>query len=96
MNRPLYAVCPRCGKRAKITGTARGRDEDEKIAQVKCTCGTAQLPYREGQILKIDLNTGWPNDLYNKRTVHMFDPETGEKMDLVWETGVTDRRNIGK
>ena len=80
MNRPLYAVCPRCGKRAKITGTARGRDEDEKIAQVKCTCGTAQLPYREGQILKIDLNnpymqedhydliipTGWDRNMWDK------------------------------
>ena len=80
MNRPLYAVCPRCGKRAKITSTARGRDEDEKIAQVKCTCGTAQLPYREGQILKIDLNNpymqedhydliippGWDRNMWNK------------------------------
>ena len=80
MNRPLYAVCPRCGKRAKITGTARGRDEDEKIAQVKCTCGTAQLPYREGQILRIDLNNpymqedhydliippGWDRNMWNK------------------------------
>ena len=55
-----------------------------------------ELTFEEVSSLKIDLNTGWPNDLYNKRTVHMFDPETGEKMDLVWETGVTDRRNIGK
>lgn len=52
------------------------------------------LTMQEVTSLRIDLATGWPNDLYNKRTVHMVDPETGDSLDLVWETGLTDVRNI--
>ena len=52
------------------------------------------LTMQEVSSLRIDLATGWPNDLYNKRTVHLVDPETGDSLDLVWETGLTDVRNI--
>ena len=52
------------------------------------------MTMQEVSSLTINLDTGWPDDLYNIRTVHLVDKETGEKMDLVWETGLTDSRNI--
>ena len=55
MTRPLYAVCPRCGKRAKIIKFIRNDEEDERDALIKCTCGRYQIPYLEGQVVPIDL-----------------------------------------
>ena len=80
MERPLYAVCPRCGSRAKITKFIWDWEEDESIALIKCTCGKSQMPYAESRVLKIDLMNpymhedhfdllvppGWNQEMWNK------------------------------
>ncbi len=54
MVRELYAVCPKCGKRARIQSHRWDWDRDEDIVIVKCVCGRAEMPYRESNILPID------------------------------------------
>ncbi len=80
MDRPLYAVCPRCGRRAKITKFFWDWEEDETIALIKCTCGKSQMYYAESRVLQIDLVNpymheehfnllvppGWNRDMWNK------------------------------
>ena len=56
MERKLYAVCPRCGSRARIVKFIRGRDEGEKAAEIRCACGPGRVPYAESRILQIDLD----------------------------------------
>ena len=56
MERPLYAVCPRCGRRARIAKFIWDWEEDEAMAVVRCACGQSMLPYLESRVLKIDLN----------------------------------------
>ena len=78
MVRELYAVCPKCRKRARIQSHRWDWDQDEDIVLVKCTCGCAEMPYRESNILPVDLNNpymkennfdllippGWEGDRY--------------------------------
>ncbi len=80
MERPLYTVCPRCGRRARITRTARDWETEETIAFVKCECGTSHTAYSGNRILKIDLDNpfmqeqhfdllvppGWTQDMWEK------------------------------
>ena len=56
MQRPLYAVCPRCGSRAEITRFIRDMEEDESFAMIKCACGRYRIPYVEGRVVSVDLN----------------------------------------
>ena len=79
MTRELYAVCPKCGRRAKILSHRWDWNEDQDIVTVKCICGRAEMPYRESNILTVDLNNpymkqnnfdllippGWEADKYN-------------------------------
>ena len=80
MKRTLYAVCPRCGSRAKITKFIWDWDKDENIALIQCTCGKSQMYYAESRVLKIDLDgpymheahfdllvpPGWDQEMWNK------------------------------
>ena len=56
MERKLYAVCPGCGKRAKIVSHRWDWDADRDFAKVKCSCGTREVPFDEDRIVEIDLN----------------------------------------
>ena len=56
MTRELYAVCPKCGKRARIQSHRWDWEREEDMVLVKCTCGRAEMPYRESNILPVDIN----------------------------------------
>ena len=80
MERPLYAVCPRCGQKAQITKFIWDWDGEQDIALVKCRCGKSRLPYCESRVLKVDLNNpymkeehfdllvppGWNREMWEK------------------------------
>ena len=42
MERKLYAVCPKCGKRAGVTGIRWDWDAQQDFAKLRCVCGTAE------------------------------------------------------
>lgn len=56
MERTLYAVCPCCGKRAKIASHRWDWNEGQDFAQVKCSCGTREVPFDQERIVDIDLD----------------------------------------
>ena len=57
MERELFAVCPRCGKRARILSYRWDWDAQQDFAKVKCICGNvAEVPFDENRIVDIDLN----------------------------------------
>lgn len=56
MEMELFAVCPGCGKRARIAGHRWDWDADQDFAKVKCACGTYEVPFDEDRIVDIDLN----------------------------------------
>ena len=56
MEKELYAVCPKCGKRAKILSCRWDWDAEQDFAKVKCACGTWEVPFDENRIVDIDLN----------------------------------------
>ena len=56
MEKKRYAVCPRCGKRAKILSYRWDWDAQQDFAKVKCVCGVSEVPFDENRIVDIDLN----------------------------------------
>jgi len=57
MNRPMFAICFRCGKRARIVSRRYDWDTDEDICGIRCECGLySEAPLRESRILRIDVN----------------------------------------
>ena len=80
MKRRLYAVCPRCGKRAKIHSHYWNWELDTDIYRIRCECGRSEIPYAESRVLQIDLNDprmkechfdlllpqGWTQDMWDK------------------------------
>ena len=80
MEKLPYAVCPRCGMRAVITGTIHDWEGEEEIALVKCHCGRSQVPLLESRIIHIDLGNspyrkdhfdlllppGWTKDMWDR------------------------------
>lgn len=59
MTRELYAVCPKCGMRARSQSHRWDWERDEDVVLVKCTCGKSEMPYRESNILPVDLNNAF-------------------------------------
>ena len=57
MKRKLYAVCPKCGRRAAIISHRWDWNNEEDIVLVKCTCGRTEMPYRESNILPVDISS---------------------------------------
>ena len=78
MKRELYAVCPRCGNKARIVSHRWDWDAEQDYVRVKCTCGGSEVPYSENRVIQIDLNNpymqqdhfdllipvGWDTDRY--------------------------------
>ena len=63
MERKTYAVCPCCGRRAKITKFIWSWDDQQDLALIKCECGCrSQVPYVEHRVLHIDLNNPYLKD----------------------------------
>ena len=56
MAKELFAVCPRCGRRAKVVSFRISWEFEEKIAQVQCLCGRSEIPYSPRRVLPVDLN----------------------------------------
>ena len=56
MSREIYAICPRCGKRAVIVSHRWDWDADRDMARLKCICGSAEVPFEESRVLDINLN----------------------------------------
>ena len=56
MERELFAVCPRCGKRARIISHRWDWDEGQDYALAQCSCGRYEVPYDEGRVVEIDLD----------------------------------------
>ena len=55
MDNQVYALCPRCGKRARIISHRWDWDQDQDYAQLRCDCGRSELPYLESRIIDINL-----------------------------------------
>ena len=55
MSEIIYAVCPRCGKRAAILSCRYDWDRDQDYARLKCACGKAEVPFAESRIRDVDL-----------------------------------------
>ena len=57
MEKELFAVCPRCGKRAKILSYRWDWDAQQDFAKIRCVCGNiCEVPFDENRIVDIDLN----------------------------------------
>lgn len=56
MEKTLYAVCPKCGKRGKVLSCRWDWDAQQDFAKVKCVCGTWEVPFDENRIVDIDLD----------------------------------------
>lgn len=57
MERELFAVCPVCGKRARITGHRWDWDAEQDYAKVNCyACGMSEVPFDRDRVVDIDLN----------------------------------------
>ncbi len=56
MEQTIYAVCPKCAKRAKILGYRWDWDAQQDFAKVKCMCGTHEVPFDENRVVEINLN----------------------------------------
>ena len=66
MTKEIYAVCPRCGKRARIVSYRWDWDAYESFAQVKCVCGKSEIPYDDDRVLDIDLNNPYMAETHYK------------------------------
>ena len=55
MKKELFAVCPRCGKRARIVSYRWDWYRGESIAQIRCTCGRSEMPYEESRVIPVDI-----------------------------------------
>ena len=56
MERKLYAVCPKCGKRAGVISIRWDWDAQQDFAKLRCVCGTAEVPFDENRVVDIDLD----------------------------------------
>lgn len=66
MNRILYAVCPRCGKRATIIRHRWDWENEQDYVLVRCTCGRFEVPYDDSRVLDIDLNNPYMEEEHFK------------------------------
>ena len=55
MEKELIAVCPKCGKWAKIMSRRWDWDRDEEMAQLKCQCGRSEVLFLESRVVDVDL-----------------------------------------
>ena len=62
----VYAVCPRCYKRAVIVSHRWDWDRDQDYAVLKCGCGRSEVPFDEGRVLDIDLNNPYMEETHFK------------------------------
>lgn len=54
MERRLFAVCPRCGGKARIFSHRWDWEFDQDFALVRCECGIFEAPYSESRVVEID------------------------------------------
>ncbi len=80
MEQVIYAICPRCGKRARIIGHRWNWDEGQDYAQLICECGRSEVSFSENRVLDIDLNNPYMQESHFRILV----PEYEDK-DEVWD-----------
>ncbi len=64
MKRELFAVCPRCGKRAGILSYRWDWDREQDYAKIRCVCGISEVPFDENRIVDIDLDNPYMEEAH--------------------------------
>jgi len=72
---PIYAVCPRCGKRSPVLKFAWSWEEDETFAVIRCACGRFTVPFHEDRVAEVRLD----NPYLPKERFLILLPREGEE-----------------
>ena len=52
----LYAVCPHCGKLARVLSHRWDWYWDQDFVTVRCECGIYEVPYADDRVIEVDLD----------------------------------------
>ena len=64
MERELYAVCPRCGRRARIISHRWDWAQEQDYLGILCACGKSEVPYDEDRVRDVDLRSPYLPEEY--------------------------------